>query len=155
MNASDETSTSLWMSTHVAQGAPTLSADVEADVIVVGSGIAGLSIAYELGKTGKRVAVVDRGRIGGGMTSRTTAHLATAFDDYYHRHIAMLRNRSTAISPASMASCSPRVTRTRTCCAANAKHACRSESTASSLSARACLAPRSRCAFRSKRVFTR
>jgi ribulose 1,5-bisphosphate synthetase/thiazole synthase len=63
MNASDEASTSLWMATQVSQGAPTLTADVEPNVIVVGSEIAGLSIAYELGKTGKRVAIVDRGRI--------------------------------------------------------------------------------------------
>jgi glycine/D-amino acid oxidase-like deaminating enzyme/nitrite reductase/ring-hydroxylating ferredoxin subunit len=89
MNASDEASTSIWMTTEAAKSTPTLSSDTQADTIVVGSGIAGLSTAYELARSGKTVIVLDRGKIGGGMTSRTTAHLATEFDDYYHRHIAM------------------------------------------------------------------
>ena len=44
-------------------------------------GIAGLSVAYELAKAGQKVIVVDRGPIAGGMTSRTTAHLAPICDD--------------------------------------------------------------------------
>jgi hypothetical protein len=31
---------------------------------------------------------MDRGMIGSGMTARTTAHLATALDDYYKDLIA-------------------------------------------------------------------
>jgi glycine/D-amino acid oxidase-like deaminating enzyme len=48
---------------------------------VIGSGIAGLSTAYELSKRGKSVMVIDRGGIAGGMTSRTSAHLAPLCDD--------------------------------------------------------------------------
>jgi glycine/D-amino acid oxidase-like deaminating enzyme/nitrite reductase/ring-hydroxylating ferredoxin subunit len=58
-----------------------LSEDLTCDVVVVGAGIAGLSVAYELSHIGKKVAVLDRGTIGGGMTSRTTAHLAPVCDD--------------------------------------------------------------------------
>jgi glycine/D-amino acid oxidase-like deaminating enzyme/nitrite reductase/ring-hydroxylating ferredoxin subunit len=47
----------------------------------VGSGIAGLSTAYELVCRGQKVAVLDRGRIAGGMTSRTSAHLTSQSDD--------------------------------------------------------------------------
>jgi len=61
--------------------APQLSQPADADVVVVGSGIAGLSIAYELAGRGRKVIVVDRGEIGSGMTARTTAHLALALDD--------------------------------------------------------------------------
>jgi glycine/D-amino acid oxidase-like deaminating enzyme/nitrite reductase/ring-hydroxylating ferredoxin subunit len=64
-----------------------LERDLEVDVIVIGSGIAGLSTAYELCTRGRAVAVVDRGSIARGMTARTTAHLASALDDYYHRLI--------------------------------------------------------------------
>src|SRR5690606_11533844 len=61
--------------------------DTTADVLVVGTGIAGLSAAYELALRGRSVVAVDRGPVGGGMTARTTAHLAFAFDDYYHEMI--------------------------------------------------------------------
>src|SRR3954471_22994917 len=82
MNVSFERTTSLWMSqTKVAEGAPRLSEDLTCDVVVVGAGIAGLSVAYELSQVGKSVVVLDRGPIAGGMTSRTTAHLAPICDD--------------------------------------------------------------------------
>lgn len=61
----------------------TLGTDTSCDVVIVGAGIAGLSAAYELARAGGSVVVIDRGIIGGGMTSRTTAHLASALDDYY------------------------------------------------------------------------
>ncbi|MGX1323821.1 glycine/D-amino acid oxidase-like deaminating enzyme/nitrite reductase/ring-hydroxylating ferredoxin subunit [Bradyrhizobium sp. USDA 377] len=82
MNVRDEYTRSLWMDVPVAE-APALSRAVGVDVAVVGSGIAGLSVAYELASHGRSVAVIDRGRIGSGMTARTTAHLATALDDGY------------------------------------------------------------------------
>ena len=82
MNAVEERTQSLWMETPVAD-APPLDGDQSADVVVVGSGIAGLSTAYELAARGRKVMVLDRGRIGGGMTARTTAHLASALDDRY------------------------------------------------------------------------
>jgi glycine/D-amino acid oxidase-like deaminating enzyme/nitrite reductase/ring-hydroxylating ferredoxin subunit len=81
-----EHSESLWMELP-APSASRLDRDLEVDVIVIGCGIAGLSTAYELCTRGRAVAVVDRGPIARGMTARTTAHLASALDDYYHRLI--------------------------------------------------------------------
>jgi glycine/D-amino acid oxidase-like deaminating enzyme/nitrite reductase/ring-hydroxylating ferredoxin subunit len=52
-------------------------------LVVVGSGIAGLSSAYEAARFGANVIVIDRGDITGGMTARTTAHLVTEIDDRY------------------------------------------------------------------------
>ena len=87
MNVRDEHSESLWMAeTPVAQAGP-LTGDAEADVAVIGSGIAGLSTAYELSRLGRSVTVIDRGGIGTGMTARTTAHLATELDDYFYELI--------------------------------------------------------------------
>jgi glycine/D-amino acid oxidase-like deaminating enzyme/nitrite reductase/ring-hydroxylating ferredoxin subunit len=83
MNVGDEQSQSCWMADLPVVAAPPLGGDTSADVVVVGSGIAGLSAAYELARFGKSVVVIDRGRIGAGMTARTTAHLASALDDYY------------------------------------------------------------------------
>ena len=51
--------------------------------MVVGSGIAGLSTAYELSGQGQKVVVLDRGKIGRGMTARTTAHLSANNDDTF------------------------------------------------------------------------
>jgi glycine/D-amino acid oxidase-like deaminating enzyme/nitrite reductase/ring-hydroxylating ferredoxin subunit len=82
MNVAEEKTKSVWMDTVVAE-APALDGDRQADVVVIGSGIAGLSTAYELTGRGRSVIVLDRGRIGSGMTARTTAHLASALDDGY------------------------------------------------------------------------
>ena len=60
-----------------------LERDIDADVCIVGAGMAGLSTAYQLVRRGRRVVVVDDGPPGGGETGRTTAHLASAIDDRY------------------------------------------------------------------------
>jgi hypothetical protein len=89
MNASDERTVSLWAGIEVAPDAAPLARSEDFDVVVVGSGIAGMSIAYELAVAGQKVAVLDRGRIGGGMTARTTAHLASVCDDYFSELIRL------------------------------------------------------------------
>jgi glycine/D-amino acid oxidase-like deaminating enzyme/nitrite reductase/ring-hydroxylating ferredoxin subunit len=81
MNASREHTTSLWMPVEVAPDAPRLEGALRCDTVVVGAGIAGLSVAYELAAAGRSVIVVDRGPIAGGITARTTAHLAPVCDD--------------------------------------------------------------------------
>ena len=74
-------SKSLWMDVDVMPAAGSLPGDLECEVAIIGSGIAGLSTAYKLSRRGKSVAVIDRGPIAGGMTSRTSAHLAPLCDD--------------------------------------------------------------------------
>ncbi len=81
MNARDEATRSLWMGVEVLSDATAANGALTADTVIVGSGIAGLSAAYELAAAGQKVIVVDRGSIAGGMTSRTTAHLAPICDD--------------------------------------------------------------------------
>jgi glycine/D-amino acid oxidase-like deaminating enzyme/nitrite reductase/ring-hydroxylating ferredoxin subunit len=81
MNASGERTKSLWMATEVLPSAPHLQGNRQCDTVIVGAGMAGLSTAYELAAEGQRVIVVDRGPVAGGMTARTTAHLAPICDD--------------------------------------------------------------------------
>ena len=84
MNVGDAPTRSVWMDVGQPAARPALSADARADVAVVGGGIAGLSIAYELARAGREVLVIDRGRIGRGQSARSTGHLAWQLDDYYH-----------------------------------------------------------------------
>jgi len=65
------------------------------DVCVVGAGIAGLSVAYELTKRGKKVVVIDDGKFGNGQTTVTTAHLVNALDRRYES-IEKTRGREAA-----------------------------------------------------------
>lgn len=80
-NNSDE-SRSLWMEVNLPTF-PRLVSNSNADVCIVGAGIAGLTCAYTLAKRGKSVIVVDQGPIAGGQTARTTAHLTFILGDRY------------------------------------------------------------------------
>jgi glycine/D-amino acid oxidase-like deaminating enzyme/nitrite reductase/ring-hydroxylating ferredoxin subunit len=83
MNVEQERSRSLWMEVPPPE-LPRLTEDLDTDVLIVGAGIAGLTTAYQLLREGRRVAVVDRGRFGRGMTARTSAHLSFVLDDWFH-----------------------------------------------------------------------
>ncbi len=58
--------------------------NLDSDVVIVGGGLAGVSTAYCLAKSGLQVVLVEDGNIGSGETGRTTAHLVTALDDRYY-----------------------------------------------------------------------
>jgi glycine/D-amino acid oxidase-like deaminating enzyme/nitrite reductase/ring-hydroxylating ferredoxin subunit len=80
LNVGNEKTQSLWMDLEPIH-APRLSSNTRADVAIIGSGIAGLSVAFELIERGLSVVVIDRGKIARGMTARTTAHLSPICDD--------------------------------------------------------------------------
>ncbi len=84
MNVGDERTASYWTDVDLPRDRPSLTGDARAQVAIIGAGLAGLSAAYELGKAGKQVLVLDRGRVGRGQSARTTAQLAWQLDDYYH-----------------------------------------------------------------------
>ena len=75
---------SCWEATTPRGQLNPLRENTSADTCIVGAGIAGLSIAYELIRSGQKVIVLDDGLIGRGMTGRTTAHLVNALDDRYY-----------------------------------------------------------------------
>ncbi|CAO2655537.1 Nn.00g043400.m01.CDS01 [Neocucurbitaria sp. VM-36] len=60
-----------------------LDRDLETDVCIVGAGIAGISIAYELVTMGLQVVMVEGREVLSGETGRTSGHLASDLDDGY------------------------------------------------------------------------
>lgn len=54
-----------------------ITENLSTDVVVIGGGIAGMTTAYLLSKSGKAVALLDDGYIASGETGRTTAHSTT------------------------------------------------------------------------------
>lgn len=74
---------SVWMATAQLPSYPSLREDSSADVCVIGAGMAGLSVAYSLSRSGKSVIVLESGPLGSGMTRFTTAHLSNAIDDRF------------------------------------------------------------------------
>lgn len=81
---------SLWKTEFEPLSCAPLGRDADCDLVVIGSGIAGLSSAFEAARFGANVIVIDRGDICGGMTARTTAHLASEIDDRYFNLIEAL-----------------------------------------------------------------
>lgn len=76
---------SFWVDDDTVPDSNPLKENKETDVVIVGGGLAGLSVAYCLAITGKKVIVVEDGFIGSGETGRTTAHIVTSLDDRYFR----------------------------------------------------------------------
>jgi glycine/D-amino acid oxidase-like deaminating enzyme/nitrite reductase/ring-hydroxylating ferredoxin subunit len=76
-------STSLWIDTAHRPATSPLNRDANADVCVVGAGIAGLTTAYLLARDGASVVVIDAGSVGNGQTAVTTAHLSSVIDDTF------------------------------------------------------------------------
>ena len=89
-------SVSLWLDTAHLPACPPLPGDLDADVCVIGAGIAGLTTAYLAAREGRSVVVIDALGIGAGETGRTTAHLFppdewyAAIEDRFGEHNARL-----------------------------------------------------------------
>lgn len=82
LGATNGTSTSVWMITASVPDFPPLQGSIDADVCVIGAGIAGLTTAYLLSRAGKNVVLIEAMGIGFGETGRTTAHFFPP-DEWY------------------------------------------------------------------------
>ncbi|MEJ7847416.1 MAG: FAD-dependent oxidoreductase [Pyrinomonadaceae bacterium] len=76
---------SYWQASEDDLPTGALMESINTEVCIIGGGISGLTTAYLLTKAGRKVVVMDDGVIGGGETSRTTAHLSYAVDDRIYR----------------------------------------------------------------------
>jgi glycine/D-amino acid oxidase-like deaminating enzyme/nitrite reductase/ring-hydroxylating ferredoxin subunit len=71
---------SFWEDSAPVSRYPALDRGLTVDVVVIGAGITGLTAAYLLKRSGRRVAVIDRRRCGGVDSGLTTAHLTCVTD---------------------------------------------------------------------------
>ncbi|MFO7646447.1 MAG: FAD-binding oxidoreductase, partial [Desulfosarcina sp.] len=93
MDSNSGQTTSIWMATAEVPGKSPLIENTHSDVCIVGAGIAGMTTAYLLAREGRSVIVLDDGRIGGGMTERTTAHLSNASIIEHNHRPALARKQ--------------------------------------------------------------
>lgn len=62
---------------------PILIHNLTTEICIIGSGIAGISTAYELVRRGKKVTILEARHVLSGETGRTSGHLSSALDDGY------------------------------------------------------------------------
>ena len=76
---------SLWLSDTESTDHTRLTGRIEADVVVVGAGITGLTAALLLQQEGRRVALVEADRVCAGVTAYTTGKASTLHGLTYHK----------------------------------------------------------------------
>lgn len=77
--------TSLWQKDRIIPSFPELSGEIQADVLVIGGGMAGLLTAYRLQQKGIDTVLVDMDRICSGTTAGTTAKITAQHGFLYHK----------------------------------------------------------------------
>ena len=78
---------SIWSKTCEIPKRLPLDSDIEADVAVIGGGMAGILTAYQLECAGVRTVVLEAGQIGGGQTRNTTAKITSQHGMFCHDFI--------------------------------------------------------------------
>lgn len=68
--------TSVWRATAPESGHGPLQSDVATDVLVVGGGITGVTVALLLAREGRSVVLLEAGRLGSGSTANSTGNLS-------------------------------------------------------------------------------
>ena len=68
---------SIWIDTSNVKNRllPSLNKDIECDILVIGGGISGLSTSYFLKDSKKKIVLIDKDKIGYGVTSHNTGKL--------------------------------------------------------------------------------
>lgn len=89
--------TSIWLDNIDYKEQKSINKDLETDVLIIGGGITGLSIAYRLINKDLKITLVEKNIIGNGITGRTTGKLTflqelvySNLENTYNKDIAKL-----------------------------------------------------------------
>ena len=78
---------SIWSKTCHREKRPALDCPIEADVVVIGGGMAGILTAWQLEQAGVHAVVLEADQIGGGQTKNTTAKITAQHGMFCHSFI--------------------------------------------------------------------
>jgi glycine/D-amino acid oxidase-like deaminating enzyme len=78
------TTASLWEGTAPPSSFPRLSGETEADVVIIGGGITGITAAMELSEAGRSVVVLEALTVGSGTTGYSTGNVYANLDSYLY-----------------------------------------------------------------------
>ena len=90
---------SIWRTTPLETNFSRLNESIITDVAIVGGGITGITTAYLLAKSGKKVVVLEAGNVGGGTSGYSTGNLYAMVDKRLH-HIQSKWDKETAAAVA-------------------------------------------------------
>ena len=79
---------SIWSDSCQIKEREPLRGDTQTEIAVIGAGMAGILTASALQKAGRRVVVLDAGRIAGGQTRNTTAKITSQHGMIYRKLIS-------------------------------------------------------------------
>jgi glycine/D-amino acid oxidase-like deaminating enzyme len=74
-----------WQYSHQPLNYEKLTTDITTEVVVTGDGLAAVTVAYNLARSGKKVVLIAEKSLGTSGAGRTNSHLLTAVDNRYHR----------------------------------------------------------------------
>ncbi len=96
---------SIWVNDIEEKSIKELNKNIKCDVLIIGGGMTGLNTAYFLSKSKLKVCLVEQGRIGMGVSSRTTGKInylqETIYSDlekYYNFDVAKMYLKSQRVA---------------------------------------------------------
>ncbi|NJO01386.1 MAG: FAD-binding oxidoreductase [Bacteroidia bacterium] len=71
---------SFWEASAPKPAFPTLDRDLSTEVLIIGGGLTGVTLAYLLREAGLESTLIEARTLGAGTTGRTSGHLTNAVD---------------------------------------------------------------------------
>ena len=74
---------SIWEDVKIKVKKKNMESEITTDILIIGCGITGLTTAYFLKDIDKKVILIDKGKVGSGITSKTTAKISYLQENIY------------------------------------------------------------------------